>query len=936
MRIKRAMALLLAVLMMASLLAVGVSAADQLTVVTKSNGRLTLGVGETFTYSFAIKLQKPYDIDNIEADILYDDACLELVDYVYPNFKGAVPDSALNKGDLHFSKNTITNHAEFSQSILDVVTCTFRVKRGGTTYIRPVIAQLEAEAGTNNDAYIVQNYRPVTARQAFLSAYDYLDNNKPTGGSAKLNISEDTVWFYVTDSGTGAALPAGVKFILSGTDEGGTTRTYSAVTDEYGLICFQKVRIGEYFARCDTTHPDGTTYLVNDPAVSVPNVDGGSLVIDTALSVRSVTAGDLKNVTVAITWTGEEIEPGVTYKEERPSNVYLSLRNGTEVAGELYVSNTAKSTLFERVPINDADGQPVAYTLVTGAMDQYDPIITEPDTGFAVEFRYKNEHTWEIERTEPTCTENGTVVFVCKDCGKTYTETLSALGHDYAFYGREATCTQDGYVRYQCKRCDYFYVESQPKTGHNWTEWVIDKEPTASQDGLQHRTCLTCGEYEEQIMASPAHRHNYKAVVVEPTCTDPGYTKMVCGCDLEGSEYVVEGSEVPALGHDYSGDSHTKVVMEATCTEDGWEEWTCSRCGEIHGEVIPATGHDYEVTNTEDATCTKPGHKDMKCANCGDTRRQNIRALGHDWGEWETITPATTTEEGLRHRFCKRCEEEQFGTIPKIPHEHSYTRPVVVAPTCEKQGYTELYCECGNHIIDESSYVAALGHIWVERWRQEPTAKTQGVIKNECTRCGKVDFVIIPKSGGGTPAPVPTVGGFKDVPANAWFAPHVEWAVNHDPQITNGVSPTTFNPNGVCTRAQTVTFLWRAAKEPEPKLTVSPFEDVQNPSAYYYKAVLWAYENNITNGTSATKFSPNDTVTRAQVVTFLWREAGEHTPAGTGAQFSDVSPNAYYAVPVQWAVEQNITNGRSSDKFAPNDGCTRAEIVTFLHRSEVR
>ena len=928
MRMKRALSLLLAVLMMASLLAVGASAADSLTVVTKSNGRRTLAVGETFTYSFAIKLQQPYDIDNIEADILYDPACLELTGWTFPSFHGAVTDSA-RSGDLHFKKGTITNHADFSQSIQTVVTCTFRVTRGGTAYLRPVIAQLEAEAGTNNDAYMVQNYRPVAARQAFLSTYDYLDENKPTSGTAKLSTNEDTVWFYVTDAADGSAVPAGVRFVLSGTDDGGESRTYSAVTDEYGMICFQRVRMGEYFIRCDTTNADGTTYLVNDPAVSVPNVENNALVIDTAVSVQRVTAGELKNITVAISWTGEELEPGVTYTEERPSNVYLSLRNGENVVGQQYVSNTAKTALFERVPINDAGGNPVAYTLTTGAMEQYDPYITQTETGFAVEFRYKNDHTWDVTRTEPTCTENGSVVFVCTDCGRTYTQTLSALGHDYAIYGYDADCTRDGYHRYTCRRCDHWYVETEPKTGHDWGEWVIDKEVTPTEDGLRHRVCLNCGERQDQVIASPLHEHDFQQVVIEPTCTEPGYTKMVCGC---GEEYTVAGSEVPALGHDYSGDSHTVTVISPTCTEDGLEEWTCSRCGEIHAEPLPATGHDYQITDEQEPTCTESGYKDMKCVNCGDTRHVRIAALGHDWGPWETVTPPTTTTEGVKRRVCNRCGEEQLGTIPKLDHVHSYTVPEVIEPTCEEQGYTKMICpDDGAFIIDEDSYVPALGHIWVERWRQEPTAKTQGVIDNVCSRCGKHDFVTIPKTD---QSDTPTVGGFRDVPTTKYFADAVAWAVGHDPQITKGTSDTTFSPDATCTRAQTVTFLWRAKGMPEPTLTASPFTDVQDPNAYYYKAVLWAYENDITQGTSATLFTPNATVTRAQVVTFLWRSQGEPAPAGTGQQFSDVKPGAYYEAPVQWAVEQNITKGTGGGLFSPNKGCTRAEIVTFLFRNE--
>ena len=931
MRIKRVMSLLLAVLMMASLFAVGAAAADQLTVVTKSNGRRTLSVGDTFTYSFAIKLQKPYDIDMIEMDILYDSNCLELVDHEFPNFD-IKPAASTRDGHIHFKKDTIGNHADFSQSILAVITCTFKVTRGGTTYIRPVIAQLEAEAGSNSDAYLVQNYRPVTARLAFWKTYDYLDENKPSSGSAALNANEDTVWFYVSDTVTGGPLPAGVKFVMEGTDEGGTARSYSAVTDAYGMICFEKARLGDYFIRCDSTNEDGSTYLVNDPQVTIPNVSNGSLVVDTELSVRSVSATDLRDVPVTILWTGEEIEPGVSYKEDRPANVYLALRSGETVFGQQYAPNNASSVTFQRVPATDSDGQPIALELVAGAMEQYDADITPNGNGFRVEFRYKNNHTWDVTRTEPTCTENGSVVFVCTDCGKTYTETLSALGHDYAVYGYDADCTHDGYHRYQCKRCSHVYVTTEPKTGHNWGEWIVDKPVTPAEDGLRHRFCLTCGEREDQIWASPAHEHSYQEIVVPATCTEGGYTKMVCGC---GHEYTVAGSETPALGHDYTGDSHTVNVIPATCTEDGLEEWTCSRCGEIHAVPIPATGHDFKVTDQQDPTCTESGYKDMECSNCGEKRHQRLAPLGHSWGEWETVTPATTTTEGVKRRVCTRCGEEQLGKIDKLPHEHSYTRAEVIAPTCEEQGYTKLICpDDGAFIIDENSYVPALGHSLVERWRQAPTAHTQGVIDYVCTRCGKHQFVTIPKNGGNTD-PTPTVGGFQDVPATAWYATPVEWAVTHDPQITKGVTDTTFAPTSSCTRAQTVTFLWRAKGMPEPVTKDSPFDDVQNPNAYYYKAVLWAYENKITLGTSDTMFSPNATVTRAQVVTFLWRSEGSPAPAGTGTKFRDVSPSAYYADPVQWAVEQNITNGMSADKFAPKDGCTRAQIVTFLYRSEV-
>ena len=180
---------------------------------------------------------------------------------------------------------------------------------------------------------------------------------------------------------------------------------------------------------------------------------------------------------------------------------------------------------------------------------------------------------------------------------------------------------------------------------------------------------------------------------------------------------------------------------------------------------------------------------------------------------------------------------------------------------------------------------------------------------------------------GGTPQ---TTGlPFVDVPASAYYYDAVAWAVENG--VTGGTTATTFSPNNACTRAQMVTFLWRAAGEPEPETTVNPFTDVST-SAYYYEAVLWAVERGITNGTSATTFSPDTTVTRGQTVTFLWRNAG--SPAVSGSGFADVAADAYYATAVAWAANEGITSGTSATAFSPNNACTRAQIVTFLYRAQ--
>ena len=169
---------------------------------------------------------------------------------------------------------------------------------------------------------------------------------------------------------------------------------------------------------------------------------------------------------------------------------------------------------------------------------------------------------------------------------------------------------------------------------------------------------------------------------------------------------------------------------------------------------------------------------------------------------------------------------------------------------------------------------------------------------------------------------------FIDVPAGSYYYDAVLWAVENG--ITTGASASRFDPNGICTRAQAVTFLWRIAGSPAPRLRTMPFTDVPVGS-YYYDAVLWAVENGITKGTSDTTFSPNMTCSRAQIVAFLWRS--EKSPAaGTANPFADVKSTAYYADAVLWAVKENITKGTTSTTFSPNADCTRAQIVTFLWR----
>jgi hypothetical protein len=210
------------------------------------------------------------------------------------------------------------------------------------------------------------------------------------------------------------------------------------------------------------------------------------------------------------------------------------------------------------------------------------------------------------------------------------------------------------------------------------------------------------------------------------------------------------------------------------------------------------------------------------------------------------------------------------------------------------------------------------GHTWDEGTvTKAATGGEKGVKTYTCQICGETkeeEITLV----------------FTDVPENTWYTDAVAWAV--DQGITQGTSDTTFSPLKDCTRAQVVTFLWRAAGCPEPAATENPFTDVAENNDYY-KAILWAAETGITDGTSETTFSPADVCTRAQVVTFLWRANGKPGANASTERFTDVSENTWYTDAIAWAVEQNITDGVGDGKFAPGTTCNRAQVVTFLYRN---
>ena len=379
----------------------------------------------------------------------------------------------------------------------------------------------------------------------------------------------------------------------------------------------------------------------------------------------------------------------------------------------------------------------------------------------------------------------------------------------------------------------------------------------------------------------------------------------------------------------HSGPFKLRDVRAATCTEKGYSgNQYCTACDRIaqKGTSTPSLHEiagNYQVINAVKPTCTAVGYSgDQQCTrDCGQIFRYGhvIDKLGHNWDDGKPATQGKS--EGILYT-CRRvgCDETKFvkgsatteysvtvstdGSGTAMADKTSAAAGTVVTLTATpKSGYhfKQWQVITGGVTIKDNKFTMPVGNVEVK--------------------------AIFEKDA--TPPPAPTVNPFVDVPSGVYYEEAVLWAV--DKGITKGTDTTHFSPNGICTRAQAVTFLWRAAGSPAAKSGAMPFTDVKAGS-YYETAVLWAVENGITKGTTATTFSPEQNCSRAQIVTFLWRS--EKSPAaGTVNPFTDVKASAYYADAVLWAVKKDVTKGTTATTFSPNDNCTRAQIVTFLYRA---
>ena len=452
----------------------------------------------------------------------------------------------------------------------------------------------------------------------------------------------------------------------------------------------------------------------------------------------------------------------------------------------------------------------------------------------------------------------------------------------------------------------YGTTYSSDSTGH----WKTCTECGANGEFSKHTggtatctakaVCETCDQSYGELGAHKLTKTDAKAA----TCTEAGneayWTCSGCGkyfSDENGTNEIEKDSWVlKTLGHDM-----TKTdAKEATCTEDGNNEYyTCSRCGGVFKDEAGTQATTVEV--------------------------ETLKKLGHDWSNKNGICArcdAKCTETHKPGTTCSVCHK--YTSYPYVPGAPTYPASapavpngtVTVSPANASKGANVTVT-----VKPNEGYVLETLTV---------TDKNGDELKLTDKGNGKYTFTM-PGSKVEVKATFmednSVFNFFYDVPNDAFFYEAVKWADKSG--VTNGLSDTMFGPYESCTRAQIFTFLWRAAGSPEPK-TASSFADVP-ASAYYAKAVAWAVENGITNGMTETTFAPDATCTRGQSVTFLYR-ALQGTASGS-TNFTDVASDAFYADAINWAVANNVTNGTSATTFSPNADCTRAEIVTFLYRA---
>lgn len=438
-----------------------------------------------------------------------------------------------------------------------------------------------------------------------------------------------------------------------------------------------------------------------------------------------------------------------------------------------------------------------------------------------------------------------------------------------------------------------------------FADTVVD--PTCTKQGYTHHVCTVKGctyaPVDDTYVAATDHTW-VKTQTNPPACTEQGTAFYKCSaCGATRTE------KIAALGHDLS---RCDLLPDATCTQPGRAVGTCPRCGVKIDEVIPAKGHDYSYKSASsiEPTCTESGHYQGTCPRCNQDYNDTIPALGHDWGEWVVAQEPTYTTTGYRYHICARCNTRVGEDIPKL-HEHVWDAGVVT---------------------------------------QKPTATEPGVKTFTCTICGATKTEAIPATGVPDVCPGgPTCPGyaFRDMPVPTdWAHEGLDYCIYHG--YIAGTSASTVAPNGVCTRAQLVSILYRIQGEPttvagyELAKLRAPFDDVPR-GQWYTDAIWWAKLTGVVSGTSATTFDPSGEITREQLAVILYNYTkqfapGSLTATGSLAGFPDAgSVSSWARTEMAWAIGNGLISGTGSGGVAylsPQGSATRAQVAAILMRFE--
>ena len=437
---------------------------------------------------------------------------------------------------------------------------------------------------------------------------------------------------------------------------------------------------------------------------------------------------------------------------------------------------------------------------------------------------------------------------------------------------------------------------------------------------------------------------------VPATCGEAGRVDTICSNCGE----VISTRELPPTGAHVWGNG--VVTTAPTETTPGVRTFTCSGCGDIREETIPATGaHDYQFTKNVAPTCTDGGYDLYTCSGCGATERRNLTdAAGHKWDNGVVTTAPTETTPGVRTFTCTVCGDIREETIPATgAHDYQFTKNV--APTCTDGGY-DLYTCSGCGATERRNLTDAAGHKWDGGTvTTAPTETTPGVRTFTCSGCGQTRTEAIPATGAHdyrftkTVDPTCTDGGYDlytcsgcgatekrnltDAAGHKWDGGTVTTAPT---ETTPGVRTFTCTVCGQ-TRTEAIPATGASTCTGGPSCPSYGLHDVAGPGYWAHEGIDYCVRNRLMSGVGAGTFSPDTACTRAQIVKILYNRSGNQTDYSYYyLPFTDVAPGAWYYNAVAWAYYNDVTSGTSATMFTPNAAITRQQLVTFLYRYTVK